>query len=109
VSRVGDRDGERFVSPSERIRTACERDGLELIDTLDHRKVPGLRRLFSVMVLERRKTRARRNTLGGGAQTTRPHARSLTRFRVSLPIALMLFFVVAYLAAIVKQAIELIR
>jgi hypothetical protein len=62
-----------------------------------------------VMLLERRKTRAHWNTLGGGAQTTRPHARGLTRFRVSLPLALMLFFVVAYLATIVMQAIELIR
>ena len=35
VSRVGDRDGEQFVSPSdqaERIRAACERDGLELVE-----------------------------------------------------------------------------
>jgi DNA invertase Pin-like site-specific DNA recombinase len=46
VSRVGDRDrdDERFVSPSEqaeRIRTACERDGLELIDTLEELDVSG--------------------------------------------------------------------
>lgn len=36
VSRVGDRGGDRFVSPSEqreRIAAACERDGLELVDT----------------------------------------------------------------------------
>jgi site-specific DNA recombinase len=44
VSRVGDRDGERFVSPSEqaeRIRTACERDGLQLVDTLEELDVSG--------------------------------------------------------------------
>jgi DNA invertase Pin-like site-specific DNA recombinase len=44
VSRVGDREGERFVSPSEqreRIRSACERDGLELVDTLDEPNVSG--------------------------------------------------------------------
>ena len=46
VSRVGDRerDDERFVSPSEqaeRIRTACERDGLELVDTLEELDVSG--------------------------------------------------------------------
>jgi hypothetical protein len=38
VSCVGGRDGEQFVSPSEqaeRIRTACERDGLTLIDTIE--------------------------------------------------------------------------
>jgi hypothetical protein len=57
------------------------------------------------MLLGRRKTRARWNTLGGGSR----HARSLTRFRVSLPVALILLFVAAYLAAAVMQAIELIR
>jgi DNA invertase Pin-like site-specific DNA recombinase len=44
VSRVGDREGERFVSPSEqaeRIRTACERDGLTLIDTIEGLDVSG--------------------------------------------------------------------
>ena len=38
VSRVGDRDGERFVSPSEqaeRIRSVCERDRLELLDVIE--------------------------------------------------------------------------
>src|SRR5215211_7166532 len=44
VSRVGARDGERFVSPSEqaeRIRSACERDGLELIQTFEELDVSG--------------------------------------------------------------------
>lgn len=44
VSRVGDREGERFVSPSEqaeRIRSACERDGLQLIDTIEELDVSG--------------------------------------------------------------------
>src|SRR5215216_6000528 len=44
VSRVGQRDGERFVSPSEqaeRIRSACERDGLELIKTVEELDVSG--------------------------------------------------------------------
>src|ERR671922_2201853 len=44
VSRVGDRDGERFVSPREqreRIATACERDGLRLTDVLDEPDVSG--------------------------------------------------------------------
>ena len=44
VSRVGDRDGERFVSPSEqreRIQTACERDGLELVDVIEELDVSG--------------------------------------------------------------------
>lgn len=61
VSRVGDRDGESFVSPSEqaeRIRTACERDGLELIDILEEPNVsggaplerrPGLRRAVAML------------------------------------------------------------
>jgi site-specific DNA recombinase len=61
VSRVGDRDGERFVSPSEqreRIRAACERDGLELVDTLEELDVsggapldsrPGLRRAVELV------------------------------------------------------------
>jgi hypothetical protein len=44
VSRVGDRDSGRFVSPSEqaeRIRAACERDGLVLVNVLDERDVSG--------------------------------------------------------------------
>jgi site-specific DNA recombinase len=44
VSRVGGRDGEQFVSPSEqaeRIRTACERDGLTLVDTIEELDVSG--------------------------------------------------------------------
>jgi site-specific DNA recombinase len=44
VSRVGDRDGERFVSPSEqaeRIRAACERDGLRLVETFEELDVSG--------------------------------------------------------------------
>jgi site-specific DNA recombinase len=44
VSRVGDRDGERFVSPSEqteRIRSACERDGLQLLDVIEEMDVSG--------------------------------------------------------------------
>jgi DNA invertase Pin-like site-specific DNA recombinase len=44
VSRVGDRNGERFVSPSEqaeRIRFACDRDGLKLIDTVEELDVSG--------------------------------------------------------------------
>lgn len=61
VSRVGDRDGERFVSPSEqaeRIRTACERDGLDLVDTIEEldvsggtplEKRPGLRRAIETI------------------------------------------------------------
>jgi hypothetical protein len=43
-SAVGDRAGETFVSPSEqaeRIRSACERDGLELVDTLEELDVSG--------------------------------------------------------------------
>jgi hypothetical protein len=61
------------------------------------------------MLLGRRKTRSRSNTLDGGAQTTRLHMRSLTRFRVSLPVSLVLLFVAAYLAATVMQAIQLLR
>jgi DNA invertase Pin-like site-specific DNA recombinase len=61
VSRVGDRDGERFVSPSEqreRIATACERDGLRLLDVLEELDVsggspleqrPGLRRAVEMV------------------------------------------------------------
>ena len=61
VSRVGDRDGERFVSPSEqreRIASACERDGLELVDVLEELDVsggaplarrPGLRRAVELI------------------------------------------------------------
>jgi hypothetical protein len=56
------------------------------------------------MLLGRRKTRARWNTVGGGL-----HARGLTRFRASLPVALILLFVAAYLAATVVQAVELLR
>jgi DNA invertase Pin-like site-specific DNA recombinase len=44
VSRVGDRDGERFVSPfeqAERIRSACDRDGLELVETIEELGVSG--------------------------------------------------------------------
>jgi site-specific DNA recombinase len=44
VSRVGGRDGEQFVSPSEqadRIRTACVRDDLELIETIEELDVSG--------------------------------------------------------------------
>src|SRR5712691_6000082 len=44
VSRVGDRDGESFVSPSEqleRIATACARDGLELTEVLEELNVSG--------------------------------------------------------------------
>jgi hypothetical protein len=61
------------------------------------------------MLPGRRKTLTRWNALGGGAQTTRLHARSLTRFRASLPVALILLFIAAYLAATVMQAIELLR
>jgi DNA invertase Pin-like site-specific DNA recombinase len=61
VSRVGDRDGERFVSPAEqreRIASACERDGLELVDVLEELDVsggaplarrPGLRRAVELV------------------------------------------------------------
>lgn len=44
VSRVGGRDGEQFVSPSEqreRIAAACERDGLQLVETLEELDVSG--------------------------------------------------------------------
>ena len=44
VSRVGDRSGEQFVSPSEqanRIAQACERDGLQLLDTIQEPNVSG--------------------------------------------------------------------
>ncbi len=44
VSRVGERNGERFVSPSEqreRIESACARDGLELVDVIDELDVSG--------------------------------------------------------------------
>jgi site-specific DNA recombinase len=44
VSVVGDREGERFVSPDEqraRIETACERDGLELIEVHEELDVSG--------------------------------------------------------------------
>jgi DNA invertase Pin-like site-specific DNA recombinase len=61
VSRVGDRDGDRFVSPSEqreRIQTACERDGLTVVDVLEELDVsggaplarrPGLRRAVELV------------------------------------------------------------
>jgi site-specific DNA recombinase len=44
VSRVGDRDGERFVSPDEqrrRITEACKRDGLRLLETFEELDVSG--------------------------------------------------------------------
>jgi site-specific DNA recombinase len=44
VSRVGDRSGEQFVSPSEqaqRIRSACSRDGLKLVETIEELDVSG--------------------------------------------------------------------
>jgi site-specific DNA recombinase len=44
VSRVGTREGERFVSPREqrqRISDACERDGLELVDVVQELDVSG--------------------------------------------------------------------
>ena len=44
VSRVGDRDGDRFVSPreqSERIRSVVGRDGLKLIETIEELDVSG--------------------------------------------------------------------
>ena len=44
VSRVGDRDGDRFVSPKEqleRIRSVSERDGLKLVDTIEELDVSG--------------------------------------------------------------------
>jgi site-specific DNA recombinase len=44
VSRVGDREGDRFVSPSEqreRIASACEREQLELVETLEEPNVSG--------------------------------------------------------------------
>jgi len=58
---VGDRSGEQFVSPTEqaeRIRTACERDGLRLVDTLEELDIsggaplerrPGLRRAVEMV------------------------------------------------------------
>lgn len=61
VSRVGDRDGERFVSPreqAERIATVATRDGLKLVDTLEELDVsggapldkrPGLRRAVELV------------------------------------------------------------
>ena len=44
VSRVGGRDGEQFVSPSdqsERIRAACERDGFVLVKVFEELDVSG--------------------------------------------------------------------
>jgi DNA invertase Pin-like site-specific DNA recombinase len=44
VSRVGDREGDGFVSPDDqraRIEEACERDGLTLIDTIEELDVSG--------------------------------------------------------------------
>jgi DNA invertase Pin-like site-specific DNA recombinase len=61
VSRVGDRNGERFVSPGEqreRIEAACERDGLALVDVQRELDVsggaplarrPGLRRAVEMI------------------------------------------------------------
>lgn len=61
VSRVGDRNGERFVSPGEqreRIEAACERDGLTLVDVQRELDVsggaplarrPGLRRAVEMI------------------------------------------------------------
>lgn len=61
VSRVGEREGETFVSPTEqrqRIETTCERDGLELVDVLEEPNVsggallekrPGLRRAVELV------------------------------------------------------------
>jgi site-specific DNA recombinase len=61
VSRVGGRDGEQFVSPSEqaeRIRAACERDDLTLAETIEELDVsggtplerrPGLRRAVELV------------------------------------------------------------
>jgi hypothetical protein len=48
VSVVGDREGERFVSPDEqpdRIAAACERDGLVLGDVFEELDVSGGRSL----------------------------------------------------------------
>lgn len=44
VSRVGDRDGDRFVSPreqAERIAAAAKRDNLRLVDTIEEPNVSG--------------------------------------------------------------------
>lgn len=44
VSRVAGREGESFASPAEqreRIASACERDGLELVETIDELEVSG--------------------------------------------------------------------
>jgi DNA invertase Pin-like site-specific DNA recombinase len=44
VSRKGDREGERFTSPDdqrERIRSACEREGLKLTEVLEEVNVSG--------------------------------------------------------------------
>src|SRR4051812_35031010 len=44
VSRVGDREGERFVSPAEqrqRIASACAHDGFELVTVLEELNVSG--------------------------------------------------------------------
>lgn len=44
VSRVGDRDGDRFVSPreqAERIQSVAERDRLKLVDTIEEQNVSG--------------------------------------------------------------------
>jgi site-specific DNA recombinase len=56
VSRVGDRDGERFVSPreqAERIRSIAERDGLELVETIEELDVSGGTPLASRVGLRR--------------------------------------------------------
>jgi site-specific DNA recombinase len=61
VSRVGDRNGETFVSPGEqreRIEAACQRDGLALVEVVDELDVsggasldrrPGLRRALELV------------------------------------------------------------
>ena len=44
VSRVGARDGERFVSPREqadRIRSIADRQGLQLVDVIEELDVSG--------------------------------------------------------------------
>jgi DNA invertase Pin-like site-specific DNA recombinase len=44
VSQVGGRDGDSFASPAEqrdRIQAACNRDGLQLLDTIDELDVSG--------------------------------------------------------------------
>ena len=102
VSRVGDRDGERFVSPSEqaeRIRAACERDGLELVETIDELDVsggtplerrPGLSRALDLIesgranVAMARSPTARSKSLGiRSGDRVRPPARPSTTTRAT--------------------------